>query len=155
MRLSGLLCLGLGAGLTGGDMRHVRGVDVAWRHGGMVVQVAGSRPRVVPVVGDYHQRLAAAAAFAGDGYLTGGVSPARHNVTNHVVAKVAGSADGCRLDIARMRSTWLATHIAALGIPALFAAAGVRDSHHIGALAAAMPTVEEAAMVALLGGVAR
>ena len=39
MRASGLVCLGAGAGLIRGDLRGVRGTDVACRSGGVLVQV--------------------------------------------------------------------------------------------------------------------
>jgi integrase len=66
MRAAGLVCLGAGAGLIRGDLRDVRGSDVACRSGGVVVQVRGRRTRVVPVLARYHQVLLAAARFAGD-----------------------------------------------------------------------------------------
>jgi integrase len=50
MRATGLICLGAGTGLIRGDLREVRGTDVACRSGGVVVQVRGRRARVVPVL---------------------------------------------------------------------------------------------------------
>src|SRR5207253_3553067 len=47
MRAAGLVCLGAGAGLIRGDLREVRGTDVACRSGGVVVTVRGARPRTV------------------------------------------------------------------------------------------------------------
>jgi hypothetical protein len=44
MRAAGLICLGAGAGLTRGDLRDVRGTDVACRSGGVVVQVRAGVP---------------------------------------------------------------------------------------------------------------
>ena len=68
MRAAGLVCLGAGAGLIRADLREVRGSDVLRRSGGVIVQVAGRRPRVVPVLSRYHGRLLAAARFAGAGW---------------------------------------------------------------------------------------
>ena len=150
-RLTALLCLGLGAGLTGADMRLLRGAEVRRRHGGVVVVVAGSRARVVPVLARYQGPLLAAAAFAGEGFLTGGDSPSRRNVTNGLVASVAGGADLPRIELGRLRATWLATHAAALGLPALFAAAGFSHSQHVGDVVARLPVPEEAEVVRLLG----
>ena len=67
MRAAGLVCLGAGAGLTGADLRGVRGADVVCRSGGVLVDVRGARPRAVPVLARYHQRLLACAEFAGPG----------------------------------------------------------------------------------------
>ena len=61
MRAAGLVCLGAGAGLIRGDLREVRGTDVACRSGGVIVTVRGARPRAVPVLARYHARLLAAA----------------------------------------------------------------------------------------------
>ena len=44
MRAAGLVCLGAGAGLIRGDLRDVRGADVACRSGGVVVQVGARAP---------------------------------------------------------------------------------------------------------------
>ena len=151
-RLGALVCAGAGAGLTGADLRHVRGTDVQRRHGGVVVTVTGGpAPRVVPVLARYHHRLLAAAGFAGDGYLIGGRSPGRHNITNRLVASVAGGADLPRIELGRLRATWLAAGAAALGLPALFAAAGITCSQHLGDIVAALAVPAEADLVRLLG----
>src|SRR6267154_5606767 len=75
MRTAGLVCLGAGAGLIRGDLRDVRGTDVACRSSGVVVTVRGARPRTVPVLARYQDRLLAAAAFAGDTLICGGADP--------------------------------------------------------------------------------
>src|SRR5439155_5977528 len=75
MRAAGLVCLGAGAGLIRGDLREVRGTDVACRSGGVIVSVRGARPRRVPVLSRYHGRLLAAAASAGTALICGGAYP--------------------------------------------------------------------------------
>jgi hypothetical protein len=62
----GLVALGAGAGLAGGDLRDVRGTDVVARSGGLVVLVSGARARVVPVLARYHEILEESARAAGD-----------------------------------------------------------------------------------------
>src|SRR5690242_9386317 len=66
MREAALVCLGAGAGLIRGDLREVRGSDVACHCGGVIVTVRGARPRTVPVLARYHARLLAAARFTRD-----------------------------------------------------------------------------------------
>jgi hypothetical protein len=89
-RAAALVCLAAGAGLIRADLRGVRGTDVTSRSGGVIVTVrAGRRPRSVPVLARYHDRLLASAAFAGGGLLTGGSDPARHNISNPLT-RVAG-----------------------------------------------------------------
>ena len=92
MRAAALVCLGAGAGLIRGDLRDVRGTDVACRSGGVLVTVRGARPRTVPVLARYHARLLAAARFAGTALVCGGTEPGRRNITNPLVTR-AGRRD--------------------------------------------------------------
>lgn len=151
-RLAALVCLGAGAGLGGADLRHVRGGDVARRHGGVVVAVTGGRrPRVVPVLARLHDRLLAAAAFAGDAFITGGRREGRRNVTNNLISALSGGSDLPRIELGRLRATWLATQAVALDLPAFFAAAGITHSQHVADVVAGLPVPTEAEVVARLG----
>ena len=120
MRAAGLVCLGAGAGLIRGDLREVRGTDVACRSGGVIVSVRGARPRTVPVLARYHARLLAAAASAGTGLICGGADPGRRNLTNPLIRALDGGGGLPRLDTSRLRATWLA---------GLRGAAGAGDVH--------------------------
>lgn len=152
MRTQGLICLGAGAGLMGADLRRVRGTDVAARSGGLVVVVRGHRPRVVPVLAHFHQRLTASAAFAQHGWLIGGVDPDRRNVTTPLISSLAGGADLPRLQTGRLRSTWLAEVAGHLGIATFLAAAGVSCTQRLGDLVASLEPAGEPDAVVLLGG---
>lgn len=152
MRAQALICLGAGAGLMGADLRQVRGVDVVERSGGVVVDVSGRRPRTVPVLARYHDRLVTSADFAAEGWMIGGVDPMRHNVTTPLVSSLAGGADLARLQTSRLRSTWLAALAHQLGIATFLAAAGIHCSQRLGDIAATLTVAPEAEAVALLGG---
>jgi integrase len=152
MRAQALLCLGAGAGLMGADLRGARGTDVVERSGGLVVVVRGARPRVVPVLAAYRDRLSASAAFAGAHYLIGGRDRGRKNVTTPLIGSLAGGADLPRLDTGRLRSTWLAAVAKHLGIGAFLTAAGIRCTQRLGDIVAALPEVDEDDAVRLLGG---
>lgn len=150
-RLTGLLCLGLGAGLDASDMRLVVGPDVVKRSGGVVVVVRGAKARVVPVLERYHRTLWRSASFAGEGFIVGGDDPARKNVTSPLLATLElGRLD--RLEVGRLRATWLAFHAQNLGLVALVHAAGLTSSSRLIELAAAQPERDEAGLVTLLGG---
>lgn len=151
-RLGGLVCLGVGAGLSGEDLRHVTGGHIQRRGDAVMVVVEGRRARVVPVLARYHHTLHAAARFAGDGYITGGVGPWRHNITNGLVASIAGGIDLPPLRLSRLRATWLATHADRLGLPALFTAAGFTHSQHLCDLVARMAAPSPEELIARLGG---
>jgi integrase len=151
MRAAGLICLGAGAGLIRGDLRDVRGADVACRSGGVIVQVQGPRARAVPVLARYQDRLLAAAAFAGAGLVCGGTDPGRRNITSPLIAALDGGGGLPRLDTSRLRATWLADCGDLLGLAAFMAAAGISCSQRLGDLVAGLEPGGEADVVRLLG----
>ncbi|MGE5289371.1 MAG: hypothetical protein ACM3ML_19660 [Micromonosporaceae bacterium] len=151
MRAAGLVCLGAGAGLIRGDLREVRGSDVACRSGGVVVTVRGTRPRTVPVLARYHAPLLAAARFTGNALITGGADPGRRNITNPLIAALASGAGLPRLDTSRLRATWLADCAELLGLATFMHAAGISCSQRPGDLVADQEPADEADAVRLLG----
>ena len=144
MRAAGLVCLGAGAGLIRADLRAVRGTDVICRSGGVIVAVRGARPRAVPVLARYHDRLLAAARFAGTGLVTGGTDPGRRNITTPLTRSLAGGAGLPRLDTCRLRATWLADCAELLGLATFMHAAGITCSQRLGDLLAALDPAGEA-----------
>jgi integrase len=151
MRAAGLVCLGAGAGLIRGDLRDVRGTDVACRSGGVIVSVRGARPRAVPLLSRYHSRLLAAAAFAGNALICGGADPGRRNITNSLIRALDGGTGLPRLDTSRLRATWLADCAQILGLATFMAAAGISCSQRLGDLVAGLEPAGEADAVRLLG----
>lgn len=152
LRASALVCLGAGAGIIAGELRHVRGTDVVERCGGVIVELSGTRARAVPVLECYHERLSEAAAFAGDRYVIGGRNPDRRNVTDTLSAALSTDSSLPRLQSGRLRSTWLVQCARAIGLSALMQAAGVSCSQRLGDLAAQLPRATEDELVAMLGG---
>jgi hypothetical protein len=155
MRAAGLVCLGAGAGLIRADLRAVRGTDICCRCGGVVVEVSGARPRVVPVLARYHQPLLAAAEFAGERLVTGGTDPQRNNITHPLIASLAGGSGLPRLEGSRLRATWLADCAELLGLATFMHAAGITCSQRLGDIIATLDPGGEAEAVALLGASAR
>ena len=155
MRAAGLVCLGAGAGLIRGDLRDVRGTDVACRSGGVLVQVRGPRPRAVPVLDRYHGRLLAAAESAGTGLICGGADPGRRNITNPLISALDGGGGLPRLDTSRLRATWLRDCAEKLGLATFMHAAGISCSQRPGDLVAGLEPAGEAGAVRLLGAARR
>jgi integrase len=155
MRAAALVCLGAGAGLIRGDLRDVRGSDVACRSGGVVVTVRGARPRAVPVLARYHAPLLAASRFAGTALICGGTDPGRRNLTNPLIRALDGGTGLPRLDTSRLRATWLAEVAGLLGLATFMAAAGISCSQRLGDLVAGLAPGGEAEAVRLLGGARR
>jgi len=151
MRAAGLVCLGAGAGLIRGDLRAVRGTDVICRSGGVIVAVRGARPRAVPVLSRYHDRLLAAARFAGTAPVCGGADPGRRNITTPLTRSLSGGTGLPRLDTSRLRATWLTEVAELLGLATFMHAAGITCSQRLGDLLAALDPADEATAVALLG----
>jgi integrase len=155
MRAAGLVCLGAGAGLIRGDLREVRGTDVACRSGGVIVMVRGGRPRTVPVLARYQARLLAAARFAGTGLVCGGADPGRRNLTNPLIRALDGGGGLPRLDTSRLRATWLADCAQLLGLATFMHAAGISCSQRLGDLIAGLEPTGEAEAVRILGAARR
>jgi len=155
MRAAALVCLGAGAGLIRGDLRDVRGSDMACRSGGVIVTVRGARPRTVPVLARYHARLLAAARFAGTGLVCGGIDPGRRNLTNPLIRALDGGTGLPRLDTSRLRATWLRDCADGLGLATFMHAAGISCSQRLGDLLAGLEPAGEAEAVRLLGAVRR
>jgi integrase len=155
MRAAGLICLGAGAGLIRGDLRDVRGTDVACRSGGVVVQVRGQRARVVPVLARYQARLVTAARFAGNTLICGGTEPGRRNLTNPLIRALDGGGGLPRLDTSRLRASWLADCADLLGLATFMHAAGISCSQRLGDLLAGLEPAAEADAVRLLGAAAQ
>jgi integrase len=151
MRAAALVCLGAGAGLIRGDLREVRGTDVARRSGGVVVQVRGPRARAVPVLARYQERLLASARHAGDGLVCGGTETGRRNLACPLIAALDGGGGLPRLDTSRLRATWLADCGELLGLATFMRAAGISCSQRLGDLVAGLEPAGEAAAVRLLG----
>jgi hypothetical protein len=151
VRATGLVCLGAGAGLIRGDLRDVRGTDVARRSGGVIVQVRGPRPRTVPVLARYHRPLLAAARSAGDGLVCGGAEHGRRNLTNRLTASLDGGGGLPKPGTSRLRATWLADCGQLLGLATFMAAAGISCSQRLGDLVAGLEPGSEEQAVRLLG----
>jgi integrase len=152
MRAAGLVCLGAGAGLIRSDLRAVRGSDITCRSGGVVVIVRGARPRAVPALSRYHDRLLAAARFAGTAPVCGGADPGRRNITTPLTRSLSGGTGLPRLDTSRLRATWLAEVAELLGLATFMHAAGITCSQRLGDLLATLDPAGEAEAVKLLGG---
>ena len=117
-----------------------------------MVSVSGRRARAVPVLARFGEPLEEAVAFAGQGYLLGGESSGRRNLTDALNAALGSDAALPRLEPGRLRSTWLCECAQSIGLRAFMEAAGLRCSQRLGDLVAELPEVEEAVAVTLLGG---
>lgn len=149
-RANALICLGAGAGLIGGELRRVQGSDVVARSGGVLVEVRARRPRAVPVLARYQDRLLAAACFFGTSYLVSGTNPDSHNVTNPLIRSLSGGLDLPRLEPSRLRASYLVQMAETIGLVAFMDAAGISCSQRLGDLVSHLERPSEQDAVALL-----
>jgi hypothetical protein len=144
---------GSAQGLPGQERFGTHPVCVVGSHVGTIdVTVRGARPRVVPVLARYQDRLLASAAFAGQDLVTGGTDPARRNITTPLARSLSGGTGLPRLEGSRLRATWLAEAAQLIGLATFMHAAGITCSQRLGDITAALPPGTEAEAVALLGG---
>ena len=115
----------------------------------------GARPRTVPVLARYHDRLLAAARFAGTGLVCGGTDPGRRNITNPLVSALDGGSGLPRLDTSRLRATWLADCAELLGPGHLHARGRDQLLQRLGDLVAGLEPGGEAEAVRLPGAARR
>jgi hypothetical protein len=150
MRATGLICLAAGAGLVGRELSSVRGSDVGCRHGGVVVDVGGRKPRAVPVLYEFHALLLVASRHAGASFVIGGTHPDRKNVTWRVSSSSRTLHLG-HLDTSRLRSYWLAECAKRIGLANFMAAAGITCSQHLGDIVAFLDPPRDVDTLHLLG----
>jgi hypothetical protein len=119
------LLVGLSAGADGRWLPALRPSDVSRRHGAVLVAFPEPNARIVPALATYEEELEAFARSVTTKYLIGSTEPSR-NLVSHALGRLHGDDTGLRISPARLRSTWLKTHIL-LGtyLPDLARAAGI------------------------------
>jgi hypothetical protein len=121
-----LIALGAGAGLDGRWARKVRGTDVIRIGWVVAIKVGDPSSRVVPVLAQYEDEILHLAEEAGDEYLVGGTTTHR-NRTNEISTRFEDGHNHPKLSSARLRSTWIVTHLTmGTRLPELLAAAGTK-----------------------------
>lgn len=149
MRLTAVICLAAGAGLTGPDMLPLRGTDLQLQNSGvMIVTVGGRCPRVIPISPAFHGPLMEVLTWAGNGRLFSSDSP---RFIGNCTARVAGGGDLPPLSLRRLRNTWIAARLHDMGFPELLAAAGLTRSPTFFDLAALQPAPSIQQIIGALG----
>jgi len=147
-----ILHLGLGCGIASRDLAWVRGQDIMQLPDGAIsVTVSGgTRPRAVVALHAHETALLELSRFTSSGLLIGGSTRGRRNVTRGPLARVVGGEDLPRLETARLRSTWLLTHLRArTPLPTLMTAAGLTTVRPLEDLLHHCPIDADAARLAL------
>lgn len=105
-RLQALYCLCVGAGCDATDLRTVSGEDVYKDNGLVYVAIGEPRVRTVPVLGSVGPTLLGLAETAGKEMVIGGNAD-DHNLVNRLVRSATGGEDLPRLNVARLRHSWM------------------------------------------------
>lgn len=164
-RLSAVVALGAGAGLDSSDLRGVRPADIeVLTNPADVFQVtvrSGQRPRTVIVRTYYRELLAEAlrlhreAGFSDADTLLG--CEANRSVASRVVEQsLTATGEPVRIEIARLRATWLlAAMHAQVPLTVILQAAGLKSARPIADLIAYLPEPDPTEFAQLLAGVGR
>jgi len=129
-----MLLLGRGAGLDGRWVSKVRARDVERRDGFVMVRVDEPSARTVVVRAEFEAPLVELTEEARDEFLVGGNSTSR-NRTGHLVSQLVVPTAHPALAPARLRSTWLVSHLhSGTRLPELCQAAGVKGTGLFGEL---------------------
>jgi hypothetical protein len=148
-----LLALGAGAGLDGRWVARVGAGDVRIEDGVVLVAVGEPSARVVPVLAVWEDEVLQLAHSAGDEFLVGGQSRSK-NRAGALASSLVVANGHPRFSTARLRSTWLVTHLA-LGtrLPELARAAGLHGVTVPSDLLEFVPALDEVEATRLLRGV--
>lgn len=123
-----LLALGLGAGMSNAEILAARSCHLQVDSEGALIEVVGSRPRIVPVLATWEEPLVdfAKARPLNDQQFI--FRPRRTSLNNHTIGNFVDRTRPGRVKptAQRMRVTWIVTHlIAGSPLVALVTAAGV------------------------------
>jgi len=110
-----MVVFGIGAGLRPAELTALRGSDVGCRGRQVVVRVAGSRQRLVPVAPRYAARAAGLARCAGEGFVfrPGPADRGYKNFVTNFARTLAAGPAAPRLTLSRCRSSFICGHLAA------------------------------------------
>jgi hypothetical protein len=146
-----LLALGAGAGLDGRWCTRVRADDVLV-DAVVLIRVGDPAARLVPVLARWEATVLDLATRAGGEYLVGGYSTSR-NRASALTASLVVPPGHPKLSCARLRSTWLLSHlIAGTRLPELASAAGLQGITVLSDLLANVPKMGERDCVQMLRG---
>ena len=105
-RLQALICCCAGAGCRSSDLRHVFNTSVVDHpEDPICLDIGGDNPRRVPVLAGFDRVLVEVAA-ATDGLLVG-PSAGNKNLIPSLTGSIVGGEDLPRLEVARLRATWM------------------------------------------------
>ncbi len=105
-RALSVICLSAGAGCSSADLRHVDAESIVDDpEGPTFVNIGGPRPRRVPVLAGFDVALVALAEGVCGPLVA--PDPTSRNFSSHLVDDIDGGEDLPRLEVARLRHTWL------------------------------------------------
>jgi len=121
----------------------------------VLIRVGDPAARLVPVLARWEAAVLDLASTAGGEYLVGGYSTSR-NRTSALTASLVVPPGHPKLSCARLRSTWLSSHlIAGTRLPELASAAGLRGITVLSDLLVNVPPMEQRDSAQMLRGASR
>jgi hypothetical protein len=150
-----LLALGLGVGLDGRWVTRVGARDVTRTGSGVEVRVGAPCARTVVCLASWEGEVLELAETAGDEFLVGGRSTSTRR-TGHLTESLLVPTGHPRLAPARLRSTWLLTHLViGTRLPELCRAAGLQGVTVLSDLLDHVEPLDDGSVAAMLRGASR
>lgn len=148
-----MLVLSAGAGLRPDDILGIRETDIEHLDGGgYIIHVPGDRTRSVPLLAEWDEWMTVLLGRVPEDHTTLWGEPGRGRRAR-VLSAFTQTTDGEPPTSARLRATWLATHLRAIAyIKALFQAGGFEKMEHLGRLLHYVTDVPDEEYVAFLRG---
>ena len=142
-----LLALGLGAGLSAGEMKQLRVGAITVDDAGVLIRVEGKRQRLVAVLEEWEGPLRQLAAHVPADRLAFGIErtrPDSRNAITNFVARTKGV--GLKPQSQRMRGTWIVAHLLhGTRVDYLSAASGLTTTEMLDRFSVFLPPVNIAA----------
>lgn len=154
-KMCAVVGLAAGAGLDTVDMRHLQVDHIDVTDNGIGVHVPGSRPRFTVVRRDYEHLVVEGIHGLTRHQLLFGTHVGRRNVLGNTFDDASLFDDTPRIEVSRLRSTWLASLMEArVPVQVILNAAGLKSARALIDLLPHLRQTQDADVVTMLRGVA-
>ncbi len=143
-QLCAVVGFGAGAGLDGRDFRTLRSQHVTVTGDGILVGVTGPRPRITVVRHEYEELVLNSLESLSPTSLVLGRDVDRKSVTGNIVDRADTFDDTPKIDISRLRSTWLMSLMRRrIPIQVILNAAGLQTARSLTDLVPHLPPLHD------------
>lgn len=151
---AGLIGLLYGAGVSTSEMVAITGSDLVHTSGSLMLNVPGPNPRMVPVLPAVRPMLRELATLHPKGPLVSDRDPHERSMVAALTKLVHVPDYAPRLDVRRLRSTWLVTMLTSgLRVSEVMALASIKSTARLNDILADIPVRDEKCVQQIVGEV--